>query len=316
MAAKISKNSLFLISLMVILILSACQSQAVPENEALAPTTVANLTQEQILTIGVVSDDPAGTIEGFQPLMDYLVSQLGDLGVVKGEVVVTPDFDTLNEKLKSGEVDLFYETAYGALYAYENAGAIPLLRGWRKGLGEYHSTIFAKKDSGITSVSGLQGQPLAFAEPDSTSGYFLPKAFLISSGFALSESSTTGTIPTNEIGFTISGSDENVVSFVLHGTAVGGALEYDVYEGLKQEDKDQFRVLAQTQDIPRSLMLASPMMSQPLRDRVVSLLKEAAQTEEGKAALKGAKKTTQFDEFPLGPQATMEFLQELFASVE
>jgi phosphonate transport system substrate-binding protein len=312
----INKSKIVFVAVVVIaLLLTACGT-AMPTSEAPTPLVEANLTQEQILTMGIVSDDPAGTIEGFQPMMDYLAKQLGDLGIKQGNVVVTRDFDTMNEKLKSGEVDLFYETAYGALHAYQNAGAVPLLRGWRKEIGEYHSTIFVRKDSGIASMTGLQGKLIAFAEPDSTSGYFLPRAFLIASGLSLSEQSTAGTIPSREVGYVITGSDENVVSSVLLGKAAGGALEYDVYDGLKQEDKDQFTVLAQTKDIPRSVILASPTMPLSLREQIINLLKEAGQTEEGKAVLKGAKKTSQFDELPLGPEATMKFLQDLFAPVE
>ena len=310
-----NKNLFYLVSIfvMVTLTLSACQPEAAPTSEAVAPIPVANLTQEQILTIGVVSDDPAGTIEGYQPFMDYIAKQLGDLGIVQGNVVVTADFDTMDEKLKSGEVDLFYETPYGALYAYEHAGVIPLLRGWRKGIGVYHSTIFVRKDSGITSIDNLRGKLLAFAEPDSTSGYYLPKAYLVSAGLNLSEKSTASAIPAGEVGYMFTGSDENVLSAILLGNAIGGGLEYDVYDELTQEQKDQFTILAQTPDVPRSLMMVSSTMSPALRERLIIVLKNITQTEEGKAVMAGPKKTTQFDDLPLGPQATMVFLQEIFA---
>jgi len=306
---------IFALVVVTALLLSAC-GKAIPSSELHTPVPAAKLTQEQILTIGIVSADPAGTIEGFQPMAGYLAKQLGDLGIKQGNIVVTADFDTMNEKLKSGEVDLFYETAYGALYAYQKAGAVPLLRGWRGGIAEYHSTIFVRKNSGITSIDGLRGKLLAFADPSSTSGYFLPKAFLISSGLSMSEKSTAITIPSGEVGYQITGSDDNVVSSIMLGNAEGGALEFDAYDAIKQEDKDQLRVLAQTQDIPRSLLLASPTMPLSLREQIVSLLKEAGQNEEGKAVLKGAKKTNQFDELPLGPEATMKLLQDLFAPVQ
>ena len=308
-------KTLFVMALGTALLVAAC-GNAKPTSEAPTPLVNANLSQEQILAIGVVSDDPAGTIEGFQPFVDYLAKQLSDFGIAQGKVVVTPDFDAMNEKLRSGEVDLFYETASGALNAFENAAAIPALRGWRKDIGEYHSTIFVRKDSSITSIDDLRGKLIAFAEPDSTSGYFLPKAFLIASNLSLSEHSAASTIPSGEVGYVITGSDENVVSSVLLGKSVGGALEYDVYDGLKQEDKDQLRVLAQTQDVPRSIMMVSPKMDAPLRERIISILKVADQSEDGKAALKGAKKTTKFDDLPLGPEQTMLFLQDLFAAVQ
>jgi phosphonate transport system substrate-binding protein len=305
----------FVIAVGTALLLSSC-GNATPTSEPPKPLVNANLPQEKILTIGVVSDDPAGAIEGFQPLVDYLAKHLGDFGIAQGQVVVTPDFDTMNEKLKSGEVDLFYETPSGALNAFENAAAIPVLRGWRKDIGEYHSTIFVRKDSSITSIDDLRGKLIAFAEPDSTSGYFLPKAFLIASHLSLSEQPNASTIPSGEVGYVITGSDDNVISSVLLGKSIGGALEYDVYDGLKSEDKDQLRVLAQTQDVPRSLMMVSPKMDISLRAQITSILKAANQSDEGKAALKGAKKTTKFDELPLGPEQTMLFLQDLFAAVK
>ena len=75
-------------------------------------------------------------------------------------------------------------------------------------------------------------------------------------------------------------------------------------------------ILAKTQDIPRSFLLASAKMNVSLRDRVATILKEAGNTEEGTAALKSMKKTTKFDDIPSGPQASMEFLQKLFAPVK
>jgi phosphonate transport system substrate-binding protein len=302
----------------VLLFSAACQPKKAetpaPTQAQAAQTT--DLTQEQVLTIGVVSDAPAGTIESFQPFVDYLVKQLNDPGIVKGDVIVTPDLNAMVEKLKSGEVDLFYESPYGALYTYENAGAVPLLVGWRKGVGEYHALIMVRKDSGITSLDGLKGQLIAFADPGSTTGYFLPKAYLITSGFNLSEQSGTASIAADNIGYFFAGSAENMVNAILLGKAVGGAEESAVYDELAQEDKDKLTILAQTEDVPRSLILASSTMSSNLRDRIIAVLKDANNNDEGTAALKGAKKTAKFGDFPLGAQATMDLLKELFAPVK
>ena len=162
----------FSIIAVVALLLCACQAAPTPVSEVSSPTQAVNLSQEQILAIGVVSDDPAGEIEAAQPFADYMAKQLSDLGIKQGTIIVTPDIETMIEKLKSGEVDLYYESAYGALAAYEDAGAVPLLRGWRKGVGEYHSIILVRKDSGITSVEDLKGKMLAFSEQKSTTGHF------------------------------------------------------------------------------------------------------------------------------------------------
>jgi phosphonate transport system substrate-binding protein len=318
MFTKTSKNFLSLVMLIGIVFVSACQPKATPPPATEPPTSVpnANLTQDQILTIGIVSTDPAGTIKSFQPMMDYMAKQLSKQGIVKGSVVVTPDLDTMAAKLKSGEVDLFYESPYGALYVYEKAGAIPMLVGWRKGVGVYHALIMVRKDSGITTLQGLQGKLIAFADPGSTTGYFLPKALMITSRLKLSEKSTGDTVAADEVGYMFAGSADNMITALLQGKEVAGAEESSVYDGLKQEDKYKLVVLAQTQDVPRSLILASSTMSQALRDQIIAVLKAAGNTDEGKAALKGAKSTAKFDDFPMGVDATMKSLKDLFAPVQ
>jgi phosphonate transport system substrate-binding protein len=307
----------FPILAVVVLLLSACQAASTPVNEVPVPTQAANLTQEQILAIGIVSDDPAGEIEAAQPFADYMAKQLGDIGIKQGTIVVTPDIETMIEKLKSGEVDLYYESAYGALSAYEDAGAIPLLRGWRKGVGEYHSIFLVRKDSGITSVEDLKGKMIAFSEQKSTTGHFLPETYLITNALTLSEQAAPNSaVPGDEVGYIFAGSPENMLASLMDGKVAAGAEEGAVYDDLTQEQKDQLVVLANTQDIPRSFLMASAKMNDSLRERIVAVLKEAANTEKGTAALKSIKKTAKFDDFPSGSQATMEFLQGLFAPVK
>ena len=306
----------FSIIALVAVFLSACQAVPTPVSEVPVPTQAATLTQEQILAIGLVSDDPAGEIEGAQPFADYMAKQLNDLGIKQGTIVITPDIETMIEKLKSGEVDLYYESAYGALAAYEDASAVPLLRGWRKGVGEYHSIILVRKDSNITSIEDLKGKLIGFSEQKSTTGHFLPETYLITSGLNLSEQANTNSVvPANEVGYLFTGSPENMLASLIDGKVAAGAEEGAVYDGLTQEQKDQLVVLAKTQDIPRSFLLASAKMNDSLRERIVTVLKAAGDTEEGTAALKSMKKTAKFDDFPSGTQATMDFLQSLFAPV-
>ncbi len=316
MVHKILNRILIVSALLSVIAISACQPKATPAIEVLPPLPDNNLTQDQILSIGVVSTDPASTIEGYQPLADFLARQMSSFGIKQGTVINAPDLDTMVEKLKSGEVDIYYESPYGAMYAYEKASAIPLARGWRNGVGEYHSLIMVRKDSAVTSIGGLKGKLIAFSEDKSTTGYLLPKSYLISAGFTLSEQSTNGSIPSGEIGYTITGSAENMINAILLGKVVGGAEESKTYDDLTQEQKDQIAILAQTQDIPRSFMMASSKTTSAFRDLLITVLKQAGDTDEGKAAMKGAKKTTKFDDFPLGPQGTMDFLENLFAPVK
>jgi len=77
-----------------------------------------------------------------------------------------------------------------------------LLRRWQRGKPEYQSLIFAKRNSGVNRLDDFRGKIVVFEDPESTSGYFLPKFFLLRNGFKLSEKSRleAGVAP-GEIGY-------------------------------------------------------------------------------------------------------------------
>ena len=51
----------------------------------------------------------------------------------------------------------------------------------------YYSVMVTRKDSGITSIDQMKGHSLAFADPNSTSGYLIPSATLKSKGVDLTD---------------------------------------------------------------------------------------------------------------------------------
>ena len=51
----------------------------------------------------------------------------------------------------------------------------------------YYSAMVTRKDSGITSIEQMKGHSLAFADPNSTSGYLIPSATLKAKGIDLAD---------------------------------------------------------------------------------------------------------------------------------
>jgi phosphonate transport system substrate-binding protein len=307
-----SRQAIALTLTTLAMILSACQPASVETPSTVAPQ---QLTDEQIISIGIASDDPAGTIQDFQPLADYLAKNLAEDGILAGNVVVTPDQDSMNSRLQDGSVDLFFESPFGAMEAYE-AGAIPLLRRWKSGISQYHSLIVVRKESRITSAEELLGKMIAFEDPGSTSGYLLPKAYLVNLGFSVAEKAqATSPVEGNEIGYFFTGDMENSFAQVVEGIVDAAAIQSDDFEEFPQADKDQLNIVATTPDVPRHVALVSPLMPKALRDHLVDVLVGMEQTEEGKSVLQATEKTARFDRFPDGAVATLEALQELFAPI-
>lgn len=289
--------------------LVACQAKKTE------PTTapIEPLSPDQILTLGDISDEPAETIAAFQPLADYLAHNLTSLGIKQGQVVVAPDLPTMMDYMESGQVDLYFDSPYPALTVYEEIGAVLLLRRWKKGVKEYHTAIAVRHDSGIADLDGLLGQIVAFDDPVSTSGYLLPKAYLIGAGYQLVEkSSASQAVAADEIGYVFAQGEENVLAWVLQGKTTGAAIPSGDLAELQADVQSQLTVLARTPDVPRHIALAWPGMTPARQVMLAELLSSLHHTPEGRAILETFERTSQFDALPPG---TIEALQELFAPV-
>lgn len=302
------------IVLIGLLALSACQASmtatppGVPTPEAASP--------DEILSLADISDDPAGTIEEFQPLADYLAERLADQGIKQGRVVVAPDLETMMDYLRSGEVDLYFDSPYPALTVYEDAAAQPLLRRWKGGIKEYHTVIVARKESGIGDLDGLRGTVVAFDDRVSTSGYLLPMAFLVSNGYQMAEQGDAGSaVNADEIGYVFAGGEENVLAWVLEGKTLGAAIPSGDFEELEEDVQSRLTVVARTPAVPRHIALAAPGMEEALKARIVELLLTSHESPEGQAVLETFEETSRFDPLPQGPEGTMAALQALFAPV-
>lgn len=305
-----------ILALMVILILAtvvACQSSS----EASLPVPAPVLTPErsQTLILGDVSEDPAETIANFQPLADYLATNLTEFGIQQGNVVVAPNLETMVDHLKNGEVDLYFDSPYPALTIYEEAKAAPLLRRWKGGVKEYHTLLVTRKDSGVTSLDGLLGQTLAFEVSSSTSGYLLPKAHLVNAGYKVTEQRDSGDVADDEIGYVFAGTEENVLAWILQGKTQGGVIPNTTYEVLSAQEQDQLVILDQTVAVPRHMVLARSTMDPELQERVTELLQQLHLTPEGQAILESFEETSQFDPLPGGADVALADLQKLFAPV-
>lgn len=295
------------------LLLSSCGTT--PEAQEQVAVAPVNASDEQTITIGVVSDDPADKIATFQPLADYLAQHLADQNILAGRVVVTATLDDMSAKLKTGEVDLYLESPYGAVQAYEQAGAVPLLRRWKGGISEYYGVIIALKSSNFNGLSGLRGKMVAFEDPTSTTGYFLPKALVLSRGMNMTEKTEAGSsVGAEEVGYFFAGSNENALALLLAKRIDAVAMQFDDYEEFSEAQREQTEIIGKTQSVPRHIVMASPLLNGSLMEAISSVLLGMENSEAGLAMLELTEATTRFDQFPpLGPERTMAELVELFS---
>ncbi|MFQ5434364.1 MAG: phosphate/phosphite/phosphonate ABC transporter substrate-binding protein [Anaerolineae bacterium] len=310
---------LFVTALMLIILVSvSCASPADSPTPALEPETavVSPDVPAGVIVLADISDEPAKKIERFQPLADYLAANLAEYGIGSSEVKIAPDMETMIQWLQNGEVDLYIDSLYPAMIISGATGAVPTLRRWKKNVAEYHTVFFTLADSGLSSTADLNGRLIAFEEPNSTSGYMLPLAYLVEAGLnPVEKASIEAAVAPDEVGFVFSGDDLNTLQWVVGGTVIAGATDNGNYEELVAESDVELMILAETESVARNVVLMRGDLDPELVTAVSDLLMGLDETEAGLEIL-DIFKTAQFDEFPGGTENALNRMRELYDLVQ
>ncbi|MCP4363389.1 MAG: phosphate/phosphite/phosphonate ABC transporter substrate-binding protein [Chloroflexi bacterium] len=294
----------------ILTIIVGC-STATEQTPAQTTTTSATGT----ITLADISGNPTQTIEEFQPLADYLAANLGGFGISVGRVKVAPDLETMSQLLASGEVDLYFDSPYPAMYVSDISGAQLALRRWKGGVAEYNSTIFSLSESGFTSLSDLEGQMVGFEEPFSTSGYFLPTAYLLNTDLNLVEKSgAEAVVAEDEVGYVFTEDNENTIRWVINGKIDAGAVSSSDFTEIPDDFRSTLTILSDIEAVPRHVMLIGPNMDPALKEAIMALLINMNGTTEGQKILEIFEETAQFDTFPTEDSLTR--MQELYGLVQ
>ena len=269
--------------------------------------------ENQPISLGIVSEAKEKEIERhYRDFIAYVARKLSS----EGKVIAASTPPELAKLLEQQKVDFYMESAYSTYIINEVEGAAKLLlRRWQRGKPEYHSFIFTKRNSGVSRLDDLRGKIIVFENPKSTSGYFLPKFFLLRNGFKLSEKSRLDeSVTPAEIGYIFALSQEKLVNLVLSDQAAAGAFSDDDSARLDDKAKGEIRVLAQTERLPRYLVSIRKDLAPALADRLRAILLSMSEDEEGRKILQKTGETTKFDMLPEGEEGMRRRLLETFYS--
>ena len=184
-------------------------------------------------------------------------------------------------------------------------------------MAEYHAVIFTKKNSETRRLEDLRGKIIAFEDPGSTSGHFLPKFFLSRRGFKLSEKTRIEpNVSPGEVGYIFVYSQDKIVDLVLIKSVAAGAFSNDDYATLDERKKSDITILAETDRLPRHLLSIRRDLAPVLVDRLEKLLLSMHQDPEGRLILQRTDGTTKFDALPGGESAMRRRLLDTFYSPE
>ena len=128
----------------------------------------------QVIKFGILSgENEKDRIARYTPFEEYLEKELG----VEVEIFTAGSYDGVIQAIAADQIEFafFGSSSYAAAYTGTEGGVEPLLsRLQNDGSTGYYSIIVTRCDSGLTDLASLEGKVLAFADPDSTSGYAVP----------------------------------------------------------------------------------------------------------------------------------------------
>ena len=267
------------------------------------------------ITLGLVSASQRQEITNyFEPFVTYVARKIFAASEPQGRVLVVSSLPELAKLLDQKSVDLYMESPYPTyvINQVHGAGRV-LLRRWKGGVAEYRSLIVSAKDSGVDRLESLRGKKIAFEDPESTSGYFLPKFFLQRNGFKLAPATdTVSQASPTTITYMFAGTTDKLLELVLAKQVSAGSISDDDFSLLEAQKKDRLNVLAQTDLLPRHLVSVRKDLSQEASERLAAILQSMHEDSSGRQILSNMDNTMKFDNLPGGEEIMRRRLLETF----
>jgi phosphonate transport system substrate-binding protein len=158
------------------------------------------------------------------------------------------DFFAVNDRtaaaaaLQADRVDVVFTGPAEYVVIHEKTGAEPIVAIERDG---YHSSIYTRADSGITSLDQLRGKKVAMSDVGSTSGHLGPSQMLVDAGL----------MPGTDVEVLTVG--DTVHEALKRGDVDAVGIGYHDYEEFMAEEADpaQYRVIEEGPMLPPDLLM-------------------------------------------------------------
>jgi phosphonate transport system substrate-binding protein len=263
------------------------------------PTLSVQVTPLHVAVASVIS--PRGAVESYQPLLNYLSTQLKR----PVELVQRRTYAEINDLIERGEIDLAFVCTSAYVIGQREFGMALLAAPQVEGETVYHSLLIVPADSSARRMADLRGQIFAFTDPWSTSGRLYPTALV----------KALGETPETFFGqFFFTYSHDDAIRAVASGVADGAAVDSLVYQfALAREPglAEQTKIIHRSAPFGIPPVVTSPHLRPQIRARLEEILLHMADDPAGQPALKAL----DIDRFVLIKDSAYDSVRDLEAKV-
>jgi len=218
------------------------------------------------LVIGLLPTESAPTVIRLnEPLRAYLEKRL-ELPV---ELIVGANYAATSEALRFGRLDVAYLGPVTYILQSRRAKLLPFARPSHAVVGPtFQAAVIVPASSPAQTLADLRGKEIAFGDPASTSGTWVPRYQLLEAGLVAGRDYTLRVL----------GAHDAVALAVANGRADAGGLSLPIYQRLIREGKidgAKVRVLAESPAIPEYMFTfregLDPAFREDVRKAFVSI---------------------------------------------
>jgi phosphonate transport system substrate-binding protein len=216
-------------------------------------------------------------------LTDFLEKETG----YYYRTAVPASFVAVVEAFGTKKADIASINTFSYLMAHAKYGAEARLRIVRdNNETSYRGQFITRYDSGIDSLSDINGRSFAYVDPSSTSGYILPKAMLDKRGIKPSET-------------VFAMRHDNVVTMVYQGQVAAGATYYappdpethEILDARMRVEKQfpdvekKVKIIGFTQRIPNDPWVFRKDMDEGMKEKIIDALIKYVKTPKGSKSM-------------------------------
>lgn len=283
-------------------------------------SVIAAESEGRTLVIGKVSSNPKKHYKVMKPMADYMVSQMADLGYTDSDVLMAKDIKQLARYMRQGKVDWVTESPFPSAILHRDAGAEYIARKWKKGVAEYHTVLFTRKDSGVNSINDLKGKVIAFQDRGSSTACYIPAAMILEAGLELVEMSSPRDQPgPDAVGYLFADEEINQSTWVHKGIVAAGAFsstDWSEDDNNPPAFREEMKVFDQSESIPRAVDLVRSDLPDAVKDRMIEVMMAMHLDENNKDVLWSYQKTTQFDGITAQINSELDTIEQRISLVD
>lgn len=218
--------------------------------------------------------NPQKLFEAYQPLVDYINSQLQDIHL---ELEASRDYPTYENKFRAREPELLLPNPWQTLQAMKRGYHVIGMAG---DADDFKGIFIVHKDSEIKVPSDLKGKAVSYPAATALAAAIMPQYFLYSNGIDINQ----------DIQNLYVGSQESSIMNVYLGKVAAGATwppPWRLFQQDHPEKAQQLKIIWQTPSLINNSVMVRNDVPEAISKQIQNILVGLADTPQGQAILSG-----------------------------